>query len=203
MERPGEITMHPLIYFFFQENGFVQIHTPVITSNDCEGAGELFYVEVSADVTILIYVSSHIGSAGLIVKCWLITLAWCFYAGVLPTECWWSQFLLCASLPHRVWTASFRGDDRVRHTKYRDLLYVTRCDICPFIITPCVYFSSALSRVYTFGPTFRAENSQSRRHLAEFYMVEAEVSFTQSIEDLTKVHNTLNTEQNTPVTVIH
>lgn len=31
----------------FQENGFVQIHTPVITSNDCEGAGELFQVEVS------------------------------------------------------------------------------------------------------------------------------------------------------------
>lgn len=49
------------------------------------------------------------------------------------------------------------------------------------------YSSRAFSRVYTFGPTFRAENSQSRRHLAEFYMVEAEVSFTQSLEDLTKV----------------
>lgn len=33
--------------YYFQENGFVQIHTPVITSNDCEGAGELFQVEVS------------------------------------------------------------------------------------------------------------------------------------------------------------
>ena len=47
--------------------------------------------------------------------------------------------------------------------------------------------SRAFSRVYTFGPTFRAENSQSRRHLAEFHMVEAEVSFTESLEDLTKV----------------
>uniref|UniRef100_A0A673AQ86 Asparaginyl-tRNA synthetase 2, mitochondrial n=1 Tax=Sphaeramia orbicularis TaxID=375764 RepID=A0A673AQ86_9TELE len=51
----------------------------------------------------------------------------------------------------------------------------------------CPLYSRAFSRVYTFGPTFRAENSQSRRHLAEFYMVEAEVSFTQSLEDLTKV----------------
>lgn len=49
------------------------------------------------------------------------------------------------------------------------------------------YACRSFSRVYTFGPTFRAENSQSRRHLAEFYMVEAEVAFTRSIEDLTEV----------------
>lgn len=49
------------------------------------------------------------------------------------------------------------------------------------------FISRAFSKVYTFGPTFRAENSQSRRHLAEFHMVEAELSFTQSIEDLTQV----------------
>ncbi|XP_038842863.1 probable asparagine--tRNA ligase, mitochondrial isoform X2 [Salvelinus namaycush] len=47
--------------------------------------------------------------------------------------------------------------------------------------------AGAFPGVYTFGPTFRAENSQSRRHLAEFYMVEAEISFTQSLEDLMKV----------------
>lgn len=50
-----------------------------------------------------------------------------------------------------------------------------------------LFICRAFSKVYTFGPTFRAENSQSRRHLAEFYMVEAELSFTQSIEDVTKV----------------
>jgi len=41
--------------------------------------------------------------------------------------------------------------------------------------------------VFTFGPTFRAENSQSRRHLAEFYMVEAELSFIESLQDVMQV----------------
>uniref|UniRef100_A0A9J7YBV7 Asparaginyl-tRNA synthetase 2, mitochondrial n=1 Tax=Cyprinus carpio carpio TaxID=630221 RepID=A0A9J7YBV7_CYPCA len=47
--------------------------------------------------------------------------------------------------------------------------------------------AGAFSAVYTFGPTFRAENSQSRRHLAEFYTVEAEIAFTESLDDLMKV----------------
>uniref|UniRef100_A0A7D9NKU1 asparagine--tRNA ligase n=1 Tax=Xenopus tropicalis TaxID=8364 RepID=A0A7D9NKU1_XENTR len=51
--------------------------------------------------------------------------------------------------------------------------------------------SGAFSRVFTFGPTFRAENSQSRRHLAEFYMVEAEISFTESLEDIMQVMESL------------
>ncbi|KFP39981.1 hypothetical protein N324_03033, partial [Chlamydotis macqueenii] len=45
----------------------------------------------------------------------------------------------------------------------------------------------AFTHVFTFGPTFRAENSQSRRHLAEFYMVEAELSFTESLQDIMQV----------------
>ncbi|XP_068412305.1 asparaginyl-tRNA synthetase isoform X2 [Eschrichtius robustus] len=47
--------------------------------------------------------------------------------------------------------------------------------------------SGAFTQVFTFGPTFRAENSQSRRHLAEFYMVEAEISFLESLQDLMQV----------------
>uniref|UniRef100_UPI003AAD7CB0 asparaginyl-tRNA synthetase isoform X2 n=1 Tax=Centroberyx gerrardi TaxID=166262 RepID=UPI003AAD7CB0 len=110
------------IQSYFKENGFVQIHTPVITSNDCEGAGELFRVEPSGQE------KEEDGN-------FFSVPAFLTVSGQLHLE----------------------------------------------------VMSGAFSGVYTFGPTFRAENSQSRRHLAEFYMVEAEVSFTQSIEDLTKV----------------
>uniref|UniRef100_A0A3P8V1Z9 Asparaginyl-tRNA synthetase 2, mitochondrial n=1 Tax=Cynoglossus semilaevis TaxID=244447 RepID=A0A3P8V1Z9_CYNSE len=110
------------IHSYFKKNGFVNIHTPIITSNDCEGAGELFQVEPS---------------------------------GQKPKED--ENFF---SVP------AFLTVSGQLHLEV---------------------MSGAFSRVYTFGPTFRAENSQSRRHLAEFYMVEAEVSFTQSLEDLTEV----------------
>ncbi|XP_062275435.1 probable asparagine--tRNA ligase, mitochondrial isoform X2 [Scomber scombrus] len=110
------------IHSYFKENGFVQINTPVITSNDCEGAGELFQVEPPS-----------------------------------PENKEDQNFF---SVP------AFLTVSGQLHLEA---------------------MSGAFSKVYTFGPTFRAENSQSRRHLAEFYMVEAEVSFTQSLEDLTKV----------------
>ncbi|XP_072309254.1 asparaginyl-tRNA synthetase [Eucyclogobius newberryi] len=110
------------IHSYFKEQGFLQIHTPVITSNDCEGAGELFQVEATC-----------------------------------PQESEDRNFF---SVP----------------------AYLTVSGQLHLEV-----MSGGFSRLYTFGPTFRAENSQSRRHLAEFYMVEAEISFTQSVEDLTKV----------------
>uniref|UniRef100_A0A3Q3EUE2 asparagine--tRNA ligase n=1 Tax=Kryptolebias marmoratus TaxID=37003 RepID=A0A3Q3EUE2_KRYMA len=110
------------IHSYFKDNGFVQIHTPVITSNDCEGAGELFRVEPS-------------GPAFVDDTNFFSVPAFLTVSGQLHLE----------------------------------------------------VMSGSFSRVYTFGPTFRAENSQTRRHLAEFFMVEAEISFTQSLEDLTKV----------------
>lgn len=110
------------IHSYFKNNGFVQIHTPIITSNDCEGAGELFQVE--------------------------------------PTGSEYEDDEKFFSVP------AFLTVSGQLHLEV---------------------MSGAFSRVYTFGPTFRAENSQSRRHLAEFFMVEAEISFTQSLEDLTKV----------------
>ncbi|XP_061537613.1 probable asparagine--tRNA ligase, mitochondrial [Phycodurus eques] len=110
------------VHSYFKENGFLQIHTPIITSNDCEGAGELFQIEPSSQQNS-------------------------------EDENYFSipaYLTVSAQLHLEIMAGSF-------------------------------------SRVYTFAPAFRAENSQSRRHLAEFFMVEVELAFTRSVEDLTEV----------------
>ncbi|NXE94570.1 SYNM protein, partial [Menura novaehollandiae] len=111
------------IHSFFQNNGYVHIHTPIITSNDCEGAGELFQIEVSEARESL--EETHFFNVP----------AFLTVSGQLHLE----------------------------------------------------VMAGAFTHVFTFGPTFRAENSQSRRHLAEFYMVEAELSFTESLQDIMQV----------------
>ncbi|NXX30076.1 SYNM protein, partial [Nicator chloris] len=110
------------IHSFFQDNGYVHIHTPIITSNDCEGAGELFQIEVN-----------------------------------------WAE---SAEKTHFFNVPAFLTVSGQLHLEV---------------------MTGAFTHVFTFGPTFRAENSQSRRHLAEFYMVEAELSFTESLQDIMQV----------------
>ncbi|XP_078512368.1 asparaginyl-tRNA synthetase [Lissotriton helveticus] len=112
------------IHSFFKDNDFVHIHTPIITSNDCEGAGELFQIEPASKVK---------------------------ESGDNPNFFDVPTFLTVSGQLHlEVMTGAF-------------------------------------TKVFTFGPTFRAENSQSRRHLAEFYMVEAEIAFTESLQDIMQV----------------
>ena len=65
-------------------------------------------------------------------------------------------------------------------------------DACLFksILSVALYFCHcfrAFKSVYTFGPTFRAENSRGRHHLSEFYMVEAEMAFIKDVQDICDV----------------
>ena len=53
-------------------------------------------------------------------------------------------------------------------------------------------YACALKDVYTFGPTFRAENSNTPRHLAEFWMVEPEMAFATLEDDMVRTHKSLN-----------
>lgn len=103
------------IHRFFQEQGFIQVHTPIITTSDCEGAGEMFTVTTLAGS----------GSAG-----------------------------------------DYSGDFFGRHAGLT-VSGQLQAEV----------YALSHSRVYTFGPAFRAENSNTTRHLAEFWMVEPEMAF--------------------------
>jgi asparaginyl-tRNA synthetase len=109
------------IHDFFQERGFVWLHSPAITRSDAEGAGEMFRVTT-----------------------------------------------LDAERPPR------GADGRVDHGQdfFGGQAFLTVSGQLEAEIG-----ALALSKVYTFGPTFRAENSNTSRHLAEFWMVEPEVAF--------------------------
>ncbi len=119
--RVRSATAHA-IHCFFQEQGFVYVHTPIITASDCEGAGEMFQVTT-----------------------------------------------LDMENPPRLedgsvdWSQDFFG-------KKASLTVSGQLN--------AENFAMAFGNVYTFGPTFRAENSNTQRHAAEFWMIEPEMAFT-------------------------
>jgi asparaginyl-tRNA synthetase len=121
-------TVAQAIHRFFHEQGFYWIHTPIITANDCEGAGEMFRVSTLDAVNPPRTDSGEVD-----------------------------------------WSKDFFG--RQTHLTVSGQLNVE---------TYCM----ALSRVYTFGPTFRAENSHTRRHLSEFWMIEPEIAFADLTDDV-------------------
>ena len=110
------------IHSFFQQRGFVYVHTPIITGSDCEGAGELFRVTA-----------------------------------------------IDAKNPPR--TPS--GDIDYAKDFFGRSTYLTVSGQLE-----AEAFALSLSKVYTFGPTFRAENSNTSRHANEFWMIEPEMAFT-------------------------
>ncbi len=116
------------IHEFFQEQGFLYIQTPIITSSDCEGAGELFRVTT-----------------------------------IDP-----------AKAPRKDGGIDYTQDFFHRPT-YLTVSGQLQAEI----------FACALGKVYTFGPTFRAENSNTARHLAEFWMVEPEMAFYELEDNMT------------------
>lgn len=121
------------IHRFYQENGFVYIHTPLITSSDCEGAGEMFQV-----TTLDLDLVAKSGKPPAYNRDFFGKPAFLTVSGQLDVE----TFL-----------ASFRN-------------------------------------VYTFGPAFRAENSNTPRHAAEFWMIEPELAFA-DLDDLIEHEETM------------
>ncbi|MDD7772997.1 MAG: asparagine--tRNA ligase [Eubacteriales bacterium] len=116
------------IHTFFQERGFVYVHTPLITGSDCEGAGEMFRV-TTLDME-----------------------------NVPKTE-----------------------DGRVDFTKD---FFGKSTNLTVSGQLNGETFAMAFKNIYTFGPTFRAENSNTTRHAAEFWMIEPEIAFADLTDDM-------------------
>jgi len=112
--------MSNAIHTFFQERGFIYLHTPIITGSDCEGAGEMFKVTT----------------------------------------------LDLDQVPKKNGHADF---DRDFFNEPANLTVSGQLE--------AEIYALAMGDVYTFGPTFRAEDSNTSRHLAEFWMVEPEMAF--------------------------
>jgi asparaginyl-tRNA synthetase len=116
------------IHCFFQDQGFVYVHTPIITASDCEGAGEMFRVTT-----------------------------------------------LDPENPPR------NEDGSV---DYSQDFFGKPANLTVSGQLNCENFAMAFGNVYTFGPTFRAENSNTQRHAAEFWMIEPEIAFADLNDDM-------------------
>ena len=109
------------VHRFFQERGFFYVHTPIITSSDCEGAGEMFRATTLKQGA--------------------------------PTK---------------------PEDDFFGRPTYLTVSGQLQGEA----------FACAMGNIYTFGPTFRAENSNTARHAAEFWMIEPEMAFHDLTDDM-------------------
>ena len=116
------------IHCFFQDRGFVYVHTPIITASDCEGAGEMFQVTT-----------------------------------------------LDVAEPPKTQDG---GVD------YSQDFFGKRANLTVSGQLNAENFAMAFGDVYTFGPTFRAENSNTQRHAAEFWMIEPEMAFCDLAGDM-------------------
>jgi asparaginyl-tRNA synthetase len=113
------------IHEFFQSQGFIYVHAPIITSNDAEGAGEAFVVTTRDDAK---YDQDFFGKK--------------------------ASLTVSGQLEAEAYALAFRD-------------------------------------VYTFGPTFRAENSNTVRHAAEFWMIEPEIAFADLEDDMDLIEDTI------------
>ncbi|MBX3315406.1 MAG: asparagine--tRNA ligase [Phycisphaeraceae bacterium] len=149
------------IHRFFHERCFYYVHTPIITASDCEGAGQMFRVS-----TLDLANPPRVGE-----KSDAVTQSHSDAAKkpAAPVPASGSSSSSSHSVTAPIdFSHDFFGKES--HLTVSGQLNVET-------------YCCALSRVYTFGPTFRAENSNTSRHLAEFWMIEPEIAFATLKED--------------------
>ena len=135
------------IHSFFHKEGFVYVHTPLITASDCEGAGEMFKVTT-------------------------------FDLNDVPKN----------------------ENGEVDYTKD---FFGKAANLTVSGQLNAETYAMAFGKVYTFGPTFRAEKSNTLRHAAEFWMIEPEIAFADLADDMTLAENMIKYVINHVLTVCH
>ncbi|KAF8034071.1 hypothetical protein BT93_C0372 [Corymbia citriodora subsp. variegata] len=183
---------------FFQKHGFLYIHTPIITTSDCEGAGEMFQVTTLINEAEKVEKEliknpppseEDIEAAKLLVKEKGEAVAQLKSAKASKADITASvaeltkakeklskleeRFKLKPGIPQKDGKIDYERDFFARQaflTVSGQLQVET--------------FACSVSSVYTFGPTFRAEHSHTSRHLAEFWMVEPEIAFADLKDDM-------------------
>ncbi|XP_052166283.1 asparagine--tRNA ligase, cytoplasmic 3-like [Oryza glaberrima] len=184
---------------FFDENGFLYVHTPIITTSDCEGAGEMFQVttlfshaeKVEKELKENPAPSeSDIEAARVVVKEKGDAVAQLKAAKASKQEITAAVAELNKAKENvsRLEERSklkpgipYRDDGTVA---YENDFFKRQAFLTVSGQLQVETYACALSSVYTFGPTFRAENSHTSRHLAEFWMVEPEIAFANLQDDM-------------------
>ena len=178
---------------FFQKHGFLYVHTPIITTSDCEGAGEMFQVTTlisEADRLERDLINNpppsaaDIEAAQLVVKEKGDSVAQLKSAKAEKAEILASVSELkiakenLARLEERskLKPGLPKKDGKIDYTQD---FFARQAFLTVSGQLQVESYACALSSVYTFGPTFRAENSHTSRHLAEFWMVEPEIAFAE------------------------
>ncbi|BDA47172.1 Asparagine-tRNA ligase, cytoplasmic 1 [Coccomyxa sp. Obi] len=191
---------------FFQSNGFLYVHTPLITTSDCEGAGEMFQVTTllskaeqmegeprvtQEEIQALEAQVSAQGSAVAEAK----AKAAEDKADKALQKALSAEVNALQKLKATLATQKAKYEQQARTVGGIERLPDGRINYAEdFFAKPSYltvsgqmnaeYYACALSNVYTFGPTFRAENSHTARHLAEFWMIEPEMAFADLEDDM-------------------
>lgn len=183
---------------FFNKHGFLYVHTPIVTTSDCEGAGEMFQVttlfsEAERLEKELIQnpppTEADVEAAKLVVqeKGEVVSQLKSAKADKKEISAAVDELKKAKENVSKLVERSTlqpgipRKDGKVDYTKD---FFARQAFLTVSGQLQVESYACALSRVYTFGPTFRAENSHTSRHLAEFWMVEPEIAFADLEDDM-------------------
>eukprot|EP00270_Netrium_digitus_P005695 TRINITY_DN1761_c0_g1_i2.p1 TRINITY_DN1761_c0_g1~~TRINITY_DN1761_c0_g1_i2.p1 ORF type:complete len:602 (+),score=220.12 TRINITY_DN1761_c0_g1_i2:164-1969(+) len=188
---------------FFQQHGFLYVHTPIITTSDCEGAGEMFQVttllaeadrrkkEAEASPPLseeeVAEAKKAVTEKGDVVR------------QLKEQKADKAAIKAAVEELQKAKEKAAQMEERARRLQgsrdglplnqeggvdYGEDFFARQAFLTVSGQLQVETFACALSSVYTFGPTFRAENSHTTRHLAEFWMIEPEIAFADLEDDM-------------------